>query len=64
MQVPAGEQSGMARFRHTVAWIKTPAQELAAALAGSAEPVPPAYRINGEPEFKTSNGQLAARHDA
>jgi hypothetical protein len=50
--------------RHTVAWIKTPAQELAAALAGSAEPVPPAYRINGEPEFNTSNGQLAARHDA
>jgi hypothetical protein len=50
--------------KHTVAWIKTPAQELVPALKGSAEPVPPAYRISGEPEFQTSNGRLAAKRDA
>lgn len=50
--------------KHTVAWVKAPVQELVSALKSSAEPVPPAYRINGEPEFQTSNGRLAAEHDA
>jgi hypothetical protein len=43
--------------KHTVAWAKVPAQELVPALKGNAEPVPPAYRINGESEFQTSNGR-------
>jgi len=46
--------------RHTVAWIKTPALEPVSALASSAEPVPPAYRINGESEFANPDGRLAA----
>jgi hypothetical protein len=50
--------------KHTVAWVKAPAQELVPALSSSAEPVPPAYRIDGEPEFQTPNGRLAAEHDA
>jgi hypothetical protein len=50
--------------KHTVAWIKTPAQELVPALKSSVEPVPPAYHINGEPELQTTNSQLAARRDA
>jgi len=45
--------------KHTVAWSKAPAQDLAAALK-SAEAVPPAYRINGEPELQTGEGRLAA----
>jgi hypothetical protein len=49
--------------KHTMAWIKTPAQELAPTLKSGAEPVPPTYRINGEPELQTSDGRLAARHD-
>lgn len=49
--------------KHTVAWIKTPAQELVPALKSSAEPVPPSYHINGEPELQTSNSRLAARRD-
>ncbi|MGD2205823.1 MAG: hypothetical protein PVH17_03495 [Anaerolineae bacterium] len=39
--------------KHTVAWIKTPVQELAPALKGRAEPVPPAYRIDGKPKLET-----------
>jgi hypothetical protein len=50
--------------KHTVAWVKTPVQELVPALKGSVEPVPPAYRINGEAELQPSNGRLAARQDA
>jgi len=50
--------------KHTVAWVKTPIQELVPALKGSAEPVPPAYRINGEAELQPSNGRLAAKQDA
>jgi hypothetical protein len=50
--------------KHTVAWVKTPSSELVPALKGSAEPVPPALRINGEPEFQTSKAGLAAKHDA
>jgi hypothetical protein len=48
--------------KHTVAWTKSPAQELAAALK-SVEPVPPAYRINGEAEIQAREGGLAATHD-
>jgi hypothetical protein len=50
--------------KHTMAWVKTPLAELVPALKGSAEPVPPALRMNGEPEFQPSQGGLAARHDA
>jgi hypothetical protein len=49
--------------RHTMAWSKAPAQELAQGLAGSAEVAPPAYRINGEPELQSPDGRLAAMHD-
>jgi hypothetical protein len=49
--------------KHTVAWSKTPAPELAAVLASSAEAVPPAYRINGEPDLQTPDGRLAAARD-
>jgi hypothetical protein len=37
--------------RHTLAWSKTPVHDLTTALASSAEVVPPAYRIHGEPEL-------------
>jgi len=50
--------------KHTIAWIKTPAQEIVPALKSSAEPVPPAYRIHGEPDFQTPHGRLAAKRDA
>ncbi len=50
--------------KHTVAWIKAPAQEMVPTLKGSTEPLPPAYRINGEPEFQTPKGRLAAKRDA
>lgn len=49
--------------KHTVAWIKTPAQELVPALKSSAEPVPPAYHVNGDPEFQTANGRLAVTRE-
>jgi len=50
--------------KHTVAWSKGLVPELVPALKGGAEPVPPAYRINGEPEFQTSNRSWAAKHKA
>ena len=50
--------------KHTVAWSKASLQELVPALKGGAEPVPPAYRIDGEPEYQTSNGRLAAEREA
>jgi hypothetical protein len=50
--------------KHTVAWSKAPLQELVPALQGGPEPVPPAYRINGEPEYQTPNGRLAAEREA
>lgn len=50
--------------KHTVAWVKTPIQELVPALKGTAEPVPPAYRFNGDPEYQPANGRLAAKQDA
>ncbi len=50
--------------KHTVAWVKTPGQELVPALKGSAEPVPPAFRIKGESEFQVKEGQLATERDA
>jgi hypothetical protein len=37
--------------KHTLAWSKSAVPEFAQALKG-AEPVPPAYHINGEPEFQ------------
>lgn len=49
--------------KHTVAWTKSPAQELAVALK-SVEPVPPAYRINGEAEAQVREGRLAAAGDS
>lgn len=45
--------------KHTVAWIKTPVQESVSALKSSAEPVPPAYRIEGESELASHDGRLA-----
>jgi hypothetical protein len=48
--------------KHTVAWTKSPAQELAVALK-SVEPVPPAYRINGEVQIQAPEGRLAATRD-
>jgi hypothetical protein len=50
--------------KHTVAWIKASAQDLVPSLKGSAEPVPPVYHVNGEPELQPSNGRLAAKHEA
>jgi hypothetical protein len=50
--------------KHTVAWVKVSAQDLVPALKGSAEPVPPAYHINGEPEYQASNSRLAAEREA
>jgi hypothetical protein len=49
--------------KHTVAWVKSPLQELAPALKGGVEAVPPAYHINGDPEYQASNGRLAAKHE-
>jgi len=49
--------------KHTLAWSKTPVQELAPALASSAEAVPPAYRINGEPDLGASRSRLASTQD-
>jgi hypothetical protein len=46
--------------KHTVAWIKAPVQEAVAAIKSSAEPVPPAYRLNGEPELAGPDSRLAA----
>ncbi len=46
--------------RHTVAWIKTPASEAIPAMKARAEAVPPAYRINGEPDLSSPDGRLAA----
>ena len=45
--------------KHTVAWIKTPLQESVATITSSAEPVPPAYRLNGEPELAGPDSRLA-----
>jgi hypothetical protein len=49
--------------KHTLAWSKTAVQELAPALSSSAEAVPPAYRINGDPELQPSKSHLAATRD-
>lgn len=46
--------------RHTVAWVKTPALEAVPALKSRAEAVPPAYRINGEPDLSSPDTRLAA----
>lgn len=49
--------------RHTVAWAKSPTQELVPVLSKGVEPVPPAFRINGEPELGAPNGRLAAERE-
>lgn len=36
--------------KHTAAWVKSAVQELVPALTGGARPVPPTYRMTGEPE--------------
>jgi hypothetical protein len=46
--------------RPTVASIRTSVLEPLPALKSSAEPLPPAYRINGEPDLSNSDGRLAA----
>jgi hypothetical protein len=46
--------------KHTVAWSKSPLQEMATALK-AAESVPPAYRINGEPDFSDKRTLAATR---
>jgi hypothetical protein len=50
--------------RHTMAWVRIPTQELVPGLKSSAEAIPPAYHINGDRDFQTSNGQLAAKREA
>jgi hypothetical protein len=49
--------------KHTMAMGKVPAQELAPALKSSAEALPPAYRVNGEPELQAPSGRLATTRD-
>ncbi|MGD8904083.1 MAG: hypothetical protein PVH95_02145 [Anaerolineae bacterium] len=49
--------------KHTLAWSKTPVPELGPALKATAEIVPPAYHLNGEPEFQVSEGRLTATQD-
>jgi len=49
--------------KHTLAWSKTFTPEFVAALQSSAEVAPPAFHINGEPEFQASNGRLTAARD-
>ena len=49
--------------RHTLAWSKTAVPEVAPALKSGAEAAPPAYRINGDPEFQAPNSRLAASRD-
>jgi hypothetical protein len=49
--------------KHTVAWSKSPVQELAAALK-TVEPVPPGYRINGEADMGVSKGRLVTTRDS
>ena len=48
--------------KHTVAWSKVSAPELAPVLR-STEAAPPAYRINGEHELQSPKGRLAATRD-
>jgi hypothetical protein len=64
------EAAGFAQYttrvlmvKHTLAWSKTPVQELAPALSSSAEAVPPAYRINGDPELQPSKSRLATTRE-
>jgi hypothetical protein len=49
--------------KHTVAWSKVSAPELAPVLKSSAEAAPPAYRINGERELQPPKGRLATVHE-
>jgi hypothetical protein len=45
--------------KHTVAWVKLGTPEPLPALKSGVEPVPPAYRLNDDPEIASSKGQLA-----
>jgi hypothetical protein len=47
--------------RPTLAWVKSPAFDPIPARQAGAEPVPPTYHINGEPELQPSNGRLAVK---
>ena len=49
--------------RHTMAWVRVPAAEMAPALPSGAEAAPPAYSINGESGLQPSNGQLAVTRE-
>ncbi|MFN2291210.1 MAG: hypothetical protein ACK2UC_08485 [Anaerolineae bacterium] len=49
--------------KHTVAWSKSPVQELAAALK-TVEPIPPTYRINGEADLGVGKGRLATTRES
>jgi hypothetical protein len=60
------EQAGFEPFtsrtsmvKYTLAGIKGHVQDVVPALKGSAEPIPPAYRINGELDLTSYDGQLA-----
>jgi hypothetical protein len=46
--------------KQTVALIKSSVAEASAVLKSKAEPVPPAYRINGEPDLNRPDSRLAA----
>jgi hypothetical protein len=46
--------------KQTIAWSKPTVSELAPVRTSSAEVVPPAYRMNGDPEFQAPKGQLAS----
>ena len=50
--------------KHTLAWSKVAIPELSPALKSSAELVPPAYHVSGEPDFSAPNGRLAAEREA
>ncbi len=50
--------------KNTVAWVKVPVQEVVPALKGGPEPVPPAYRVNGEAESRVPNGTFAIRRES
>ena len=67
---PALQAAGFERYasralmvKHTLAWSKTAVPELGPALKATAEIVPPAYHMNGEPEFQVSEGRLTATQD-
>lgn len=50
--------------KNTVAWVKVPAQEVVPALKAGPEPVPPAYRVNGDAEARVPSGTFAIRRES